>query len=99
MERKKICAYCVYWEPGDYWGTGSGEHGVLVEAPGWCMAKKDKNGNVFKRKRWNYHSACNDLFSKKKMTGFIYMGGGDNSIQTDMENLGELMKELAEDNK
>lgn len=94
MERKNICANCIHWESGDFWGTGSGKHGVLVEAPGWCMGKKDKNGNVFKRKRWNYHPTCNTFFTKKKMNRFIYRGGGGNSIQTDMENLVELMKEF-----
>lgn len=99
MERKKICADCIHWEPGDFWGTGSGKHGVLVESLGWCMSKKDKNGNIFKRKRWNYHSACTNNFTKKKMTGFCYMGGGGtHTIQEDLQNISELMKELAEDN-
>lgn len=98
MERKKICASCLYWEPGDFWGTGEGNHGVLVESKGWCMSKKDKNGNIVKRKRWNYCPAC-ICFMKKMMTGFIYQGGGGNTVYEDLQNISELMKETFEDNE
>ena len=98
MAKVKICAECVHWDLGDFWGTGIGKHGVLIESKGWCLFKKDKNGDSVKRKRWNYCKACAD-FSKKKKKGFIYQGGGGNSIETDLENIAELMKELAEDNK
>ena len=98
MERKKICGGCVSWEPGDYWMSGDGRHGVAIEAPGFCMFKKNKNGEVVKRKRWNYCTACPN-FTKKKMNGFIYQGGGGNTIQEDMNNIKELMKETFEDNE
>ena len=98
MERKKICGGCEYWEPGDFWGTGTGTHGVLVESKGWCLGKRDKIGCVVKRKRWNYCTACT-LFSKKKMSGFIYQGGGGNTIQEDINNISELMKETFEGNE
>lgn len=96
--KNRICAECKCWEPGDCWFSGSGKHGVFIEAPGLCLFKKDKNGNVVKRKRWNYCPAC-DNFDKKKMTGFFYEGGGGKSIQEDLENITSLMKELVEDNK
>ena len=96
--KNKICAECACWKPGDCWFGSDGKHGVTVEAPGFCMFKKDKNGNVVKRKRWNYHPACENIIKKKK-TGFIYQGGGGNTIQEDLENVTGLMKELAEDNK
>jgi 23S rRNA (adenine2503-C2)-methyltransferase len=88
--KKRICAECKYWEVGEFWSTGSGKHGVLVESKGWCMFKK-------KRKRWNYCGACKD-FDKKPKSAFIYQGGGGNSIERDLTNIAELMKELAEDN-
>ena len=96
--KNRICAECACWQPGDCWFSGSGKHGVMVEAPGFCLFKKDKNGDVVKRKRWNYHPAC-DNFDKKKKKGFIYQGGGGNTVKEDLANVGELMKELAEDNK
>ena len=34
MNKKLICAECKYWEMGDFWGTGSGKHGLLVESKG-----------------------------------------------------------------
>ena len=92
QERKRICAECQHWEPGDFWGTGSGKHGLLVESKGWCAFKKNK------RKRWNYCGACKD-FDKKPMAGFIYMGGGGTPIEEDLENITEKMKECAEDNQ
>ena len=92
MDRKRICANCVHWAPGEYWGTGSGKHGVLVECKGTCDAKKP---NI--RKRWNYHPACERDYEKKKMTGFIYHGG-DKPIEEDVTNITELMKELRDDN-
>ena len=95
--KREMCAQCTCWEPGDFWGTSQGTHGVLIESKGWCMFKKDKNGDVVKRKRWNYCHACEN-FDKKQMSGFIYQGGGGNTIEEDLTNLGELMKELAEDN-
>ena len=98
MSEVEICGACSYWGPGDFWGTGSSKHGVLVECKGWCIFKKSKNGEVVQRKRWNYCKAC-DNFNKKKMTGFIYQGGGGNSIETDLKNVSELMQELVEDNK
>lgn len=99
MERKKICAKCSNWEPGEFWHSGPDcNHGVLVESKGWCLAKKDKNGEVVKRKRWNYCTAC-PMFSKKKMNGFIYQGGGGNTIQEDIQNINELVKETFEDNE
>ena len=98
IDKKKICATCVFWELGDYWGTGSGNHGVLVESKGWCMGKKNKKGEVVKRKRWNYCPAC-ELYSKRKMNGFFYQGGGGNTIEEDLNNINELMKETFEDNE
>lgn len=97
MTKKRICAECISWEPGDYWGSGNGKHGVLIESPGFCLFKKDKNGNIVKRKRWNYCTACND-FNKKKMNGFFYQGG-DLPLEEDLANICELMKELVEDNQ
>lgn len=98
MEKKRICAECIHWKCGDFWGTCLGRHGVLVESQGYCMFKKDKNGNITKRKRWNYCTACPN-FEKVKETSFIYQGGGGNSIEEDLANVTELMKELAENNK
>ena len=92
MERKRICAECVSWEMGDFWGSGSGKHGVVIECKGWCVFKPNK------RKRWNYCPACKD-FNKRKMNGFIYEGGGGKTIEEDLENITVLMQELAEDNK
>lgn len=91
QERKRICAECKYWEPGDYWGTSGGKHGLLVESKGWCTFKKNK------RKRWNHCGACRD-FDKTPMTGFIHQGGGGTPIEEDLEIITEKMKELAEDN-
>lgn len=90
-ERKRVCAECLHWEPGDFWGSGSGKHGLLIESKGWCTFKKNK------RKRWNYCPACKN-FAKQPMTGFIHMGGGGTPVQEDLEIITEKMKELAEDN-
>ena len=95
--KDRICAQCECWEPGEYWGTGSGKHDTLVECKGWCLFKKDKNGNVVKRKRWNYSKACPNI-DKRPMTGFMYQGGGGNTVEEDLANITELMKEMAEDN-
>ena len=76
---------------GDFWGTGSGKHGFLVESKGWCKVKRNK------RKRWNYCPACG-LFKKEPRQGFIYEGGGGNTIEEDLNNITELFKEMAEDN-
>ena len=89
--KKLICAHCQYWEMGDFWGTGSGKHGFLVESKGWCKVKKNK------RKRWNYCPACG-LFKKEPRQGFIYEGGGGKTIEEDLNNITELFKEMAEDN-
>ena len=89
--KKLICAQCQYWEMGDFWGTGSGKHGFLVESKGWCKVKRNK------RKRWNYCPACG-LFKKEPRQGFIYEGGGGNTIEEDLNNITELFKEMAEDN-
>lgn len=70
MNNNKICANCIHWEMGDYWGTGTGNHGVLVECKGWCLAKKNK------RKRWNYCSACKDLFEAREQNTLIMHGTG-----------------------
>lgn len=86
-EKKRICADCLHWEPGDLWGTGNGNHGVVVESKGWCLAKPNK------RKRWNYHPMC-DKFKPRKKQGFFYQGGGGNSIEEDLANIALLMKEL-----
>lgn len=94
-DKKKICASCIYWKPGNFWGCGERNHGVMVESKGWCLFKKNKNGEIVKRKRWNYCSACQE-YMKEKLTGFIYQGGGDNTIQEDMSNISELMKEMME---
>ena len=97
--RKRICAECSYWEPGEFWGGGgSTNHGVVIESKGWCLGKRNKQGEVVKRKRWNYCVAC-PLFDKKPMNGFMYQGGGGNTIEEDLENITSLMKELAEDSK
>ena len=96
--KKRICAECVHWRPGEWWFGSDGKHGVSVEAPGFCLFKKDKNGDVVKRKRWNYHPACDNL-EKLRSKGFIYQGGGGNTIEEDLANVAELMKEMAEDNK
>ena len=85
MEKRRICAECNHWDMGDFWGTGSGKHGVLVESKGWCLFKKNK------RKRWNYCPACKD-FDKRKMNGFIYEGGGK-PIEEDLKNIAELMED------
>ena len=98
MNNKKICGACASWESGDFWGTSSGNHGVFVESKGWCLSKKDKNGDIVKRKRWNYCPACKN-FCKRKENGFFYQGGGNHTIQEDLANIGELMQELAEDNQ
>lgn len=89
-DRRRICAECKHWDIGEFWGTGGGRNGVLIASKGWCLFKKNK------RKRWNYCHACKD-FDKKPMTGFIYQGGGGNSIEQDLANIGELIKELSED--
>ena len=89
--KKLICAQCQYWEMGNFWGTGSGKHGFLVESKGWCKVKKNK------RKRWNYCPACG-LFKKEPRQGFIYEGGGGKSIEEDLNNITELFKEMTEDN-
>jgi hypothetical protein len=68
---------------------GSGKHGLAIECKGWCVAKKNK------RKRWNYHPSCK-LFEKETMHGFIYEGG--KSIEEDLNNIGELMERLVQDN-
>lgn len=89
---RKMCGQCLSWEMGNFWGSGSGKHGVLIESKGWCTFKKNK------RKRWNYCPSCEN-FNKRKMCGFIYQGGGGNTIEEDIQNITGLMKELAEDNK
>ena len=91
LQVKKICGSCRYWEPGDFWGTGSGNHGVLIESKGWCTSKKNK------RKRWNYCGACKG-FEKRHDTGFIYCGGGGTPLEEDLENLTEKMDEFIKDN-
>jgi len=92
MNRRKICADCVDWKPGEFWGDGSGKHGVVIECKGWCVHKPNK------RKRWNYCPACKD-FNKRKMKGFFYQGGDGKTLEEDIQNITELMKELMEDNK
>ena len=92
MEKnRRICAECKHWEMGDFWGSGSGKHGLLIESKGWCVAKKNK------RKRWNYCPSCK-LFEKMPKRGFIYEGGGGKTIEEDLCNIAGLMKELVEDN-
>lgn len=86
----RICAECKYWEVGNFWGSGSGKHGLLVESKGWCVAKKNK------RKRWNYCPSCK-LFENEPKRGFIYIGGGK-TIEEDLYNIAGLMSELVEDN-
>lgn len=83
--RKRICAECTKWEPGDFWGTGSGNHGALVECKGWCLLKKNK------RKRWNYHKACDGFDNAHR--GFIYCGG-DLPIEEDLANVTQLVNEI-----
>ena len=93
--RNQICAQCQSWECGGYWGSGSGKHGVVIESQGFCTFKKDKNGNVFKRKRWNYCPACKD-FNRAKRNSFIYESTGN--MVEDLENVANLMKEITNDN-
>lgn len=83
--RKRICAECTKWEPGGFWGTGSGKHGVLVESKGWCLLKKNK------RKRWNYCKACESFDNAHR--GFIYQGG-DLPIEEDLANVMQLVDEM-----
>jgi hypothetical protein len=56
---------------GDFWGSGSGKHGVVIECKGWCTLKPNK------RKRWNYTPACN-CFDGRERTSFIYNGNDVN---------------------
>lgn len=88
--RKHICAECTKWECGQFWGTGSGKHGVLVESKGWCLLKKNK------RKRWNYCKAC-EAFDNAHH-GFIYQGGGDTPIEEDLANVMQLVDEMLSEN-
>jgi len=90
LNTRKICAECKHWTCGEFWGSGSGKHGVVVESKGWCTLKSNK------RKRWNYIPACKD-FLKAKRNGFFYEGG-NLPIEEDLANITELMKELVEDN-
>lgn len=91
MTKNLICADCKHWEMGDLWGSGSGKHGLVIECKGWCFAKKNK------RKRWNYSPSCK-LFDKEPVHGFIYEGGGGKLIEEDLNNIGELMERLVQDN-
>lgn len=86
--RKHICSECKKWEPGDFWGTGTGNHSVLVESKGWRFLKKNK------RKRWNYCKAC-DVFDNAHH-GFIYQGGGGTPIEEDLANVAQLINEMVE---
>ena len=91
-KQRRICAECAKWKPGDFWGTGTGKHGVLVESKGWCVYKKNK------RKRWNYSPACKEGFEKRKKNGFTYCGNGVPTME-DLENIATLTEELLNDNK
>lgn len=95
MNNCRICAECIHWTMGDIWESPIGrDHGVTIECKGWCLAKPNR------RKRWNYHPATKcKLFDKRPMRGFIYEGGDNNSIEGDLYNISELIKELVEDNK
>lgn len=88
---KHICAECTKWELGDYWGTGSGKHGVMVESKGWCVLKKNK------RKRWNYCKAC-DCFDERKITSFM-CGGQGMPTQEDVDFIAENTNKLLTDGK
>ena len=48
LNTRKICAECKHWTGGEFWGSGSGKHGVVIEAKGWCTLRSNK------RKRWNH---------------------------------------------
>lgn len=85
--KREICGGCAKWEPGDFWGTGSGNHGVLVESKGWCSLKKNK------RKRWNYCPACKEGFEKAKRNSFLYCGG-QRTLEEDLENIKKLTEEM-----
>lgn len=89
--KRRVCAECAKWELGDFWSSSDGRHGVFIETKGWCTHKKNK------RKRWNYHPACND-FDKRKKSGFIYCGSGKPTME-DIENIAELTEELIKDNE
>jgi len=87
---RKICAECEHWKMGNEWSCSSeSKHGVLVETKGWCMLKPNK------RKRWNYHPACDNL-KKRKKRGFFYEGG-NKPIEEDLDNIFGLMEEILED--
>lgn len=87
----KICAECEHWQMGDTWSCGNRK--TTIECKGWCTGKPNK------RKRWNYHPATKcKLFSRRKMKGFLYEGG-NLSLEEDLNNISELMKTLAEDNR
>ena len=81
MAITRTCYHCSHWEPGEYWSATGTE--------GYCKVKL----NMLKM---NYNRACG-LFKKRKMQGFIYQGGGGNTIEEDMRNLTEKFNELAED--
>lgn len=90
--QRRICAECAKWKPGDFWGTGTGKHGVLVESKGWCFYKKNK------RKRWNYCPACKEGFEKSKRKGFTYCGNGEPTME-DLENITAMTEEILNDNE
>lgn len=96
MERIRICAECIHWECGMFFGTGN--HMTLVESKGWCLFKKNRKGEIVKRKRWNYCPACPN-FMKEKRSGFIYQGGGGNTVEEDLRNIVELMDEMFDNNE
>lgn len=82
MATTRMCCNCSHWEPGEYWSATGAE--------GHCRVKLNM-------RKMNYNLACG-LFEKRKMQGFIYQGGGGNTIEEDMNNLAEKFKELVEDN-
>ncbi len=89
--RKHICAECTKWEPGDFWGTGSGKHGVVVESEGFCCRWKKK-----RRPTWNYHRACK-YFDPMEKTSFMYCGQGipeEDEMNYIMDNIEEVMSNL-----
>lgn len=92
MQEKHICAECVYWESGPFWSSGSGKHGTLVEAKGWCNVKKNR------RKRWNYHPAC-ELCDLMEKTSFTYCGGGGTPIEEDLQNITAQLNKIMDNNK
>lgn len=87
---KNYCGNCHHWSSFGCWGTdlqkpNKANKNFIVQSKGFCNAKESK------RKRWNFHPAC-DKFLKKERPILIGSGKTLEEITIEVYNLITLNK-------